>query len=142
MGFAIRAWLIAAAGALPLQAQFTSPACPGDLLSADDFEVASLFDRQGLDGAASDTGLAEPVRMDVRVVNDADGKYRHSDIIFVQRTGDMKWDAYGDLWVAVGTNSLDVEPAACDAGNNVLSPSDSQSSAESGTPPRCRPKSM
>jgi cytochrome c len=239
MGHASRAWYLAALAALPSQAQFTSPACPGVNLSADDFAVSELFNRKGSNGAVADSGLAEPVRMDVRVVNGAGGKYDHSDIIFVQRTGDMKWydgaaktvtlmghidvhsgpgsqgdnglmgvaldpgfeanrslyvwyspketiapdfrpggqnrqlrlsrftvktdnsldlasekilinvlgnrtdnwnsggpmqfDAYGDLWVAVGTNSMDVDPTACSAGANVLSPSDSVASAEWGS---------
>jgi cytochrome c len=212
--------------------------CPGIPLAADDFEVTELFNKQGSQGAAKDPDLNEPVRMDVRVVNDASGKYDHSDIVFVQRTGDMKWydgaaktvtlmghfnvhsgpgsqgdnglmgvafdpafeanhrlyawysplgtvapdfspggqnrilrlsrftvksdhtldmdsekilinilgnrtdnwnsggpmqfDAYGDLWVAVGTNGSDVDPVTCSSGGNVLSPTDSVQSAEWG----------
>jgi cytochrome c len=238
MRSSLRHWLAFAAAALPARADFTSSLCPGVPLSADDFAVTELFDKQGAGQAARDSALSEPVHMDVRVVNDESGKYDHSDIVFVQRTGDMKWydgaakavklmghidvhsgpgsqgdnglmgvaldpafeanrylyawyspaqtvypnlqpggqnrqlrlsrftvksdyaldmasekilinilgnrtdnwnsggpmqfDAYGDLWVAVGTNGSDVDPAACDLGGNVLSPTDSLQSAEWG----------
>ncbi len=46
--------------------------------------------------------------------------------------GPMTFDAYGDLWAAVGNNSVDLDPTACSAGNNVLSKTDSSASAEWG----------
>jgi cytochrome c len=46
--------------------------------------------------------------------------------------GPMQFDAYGDLWVGLGNNSPDLDPTACDAGNNVLSKTDSTTSAEWG----------
>jgi len=234
----LRLWLVLVAAAFSARADFTSSSCPGVQLSADDFVATELFNKQGAEQAARDSTLSEPVHMDVRVVNDASGKYDHSDIVFVQRTGDMKWfdgaaktvtlmghidvhsgpgsqgdnglmgvaldpafetdhylyawyspvetvypnlqpggqnrqlrlsrftvksdhtldmasekilinilgnrtdnwnsggpmqfDAYGDLWVAVGTNGTDVDAVSCDAGGNVLSPTDSVQSAEWG----------
>jgi cytochrome c len=192
-----------------------------------DFQMTELFNKKGTDGAAADPGLSEPTRMDVQVVNKPDGSYDHSNIIFVERYGNVKWydgvakkvtlmgkintwgkidnglmgvalhpdfaknrwiylwyspkeligqnrqirltrvtvkpdntldmasekilinilgsksdayhsggpmlfDAYGDLWVAVGNNSPDLNPTECDAGNNVLSRTDSTASAEWG----------
>jgi cytochrome c len=46
--------------------------------------------------------------------------------------GPMAFDSYGDLWIAVGNNSPDLDPTACNAGNNVLSKTDSTQSAEWG----------
>ena len=78
--------------ALPLRAQFTSDLCPNVTLSADDFVGTELFNRKGTNGAlARDAELLEPVQFDVRVVNDAAGKYKHSDIIFVERNGNLKY---------------------------------------------------
>ncbi len=42
--------------------------------------------------------------------------------------GPMTFDAYGDLWVTVGSNSWELDPASC----NVLSTTDSTQSAEWG----------
>jgi hypothetical protein len=230
--------LVLAAAALPLRAQFTSDLCPNVTLNAADFEATELFNRKGSGGAALDADLIEPVRFDVRVVKNASGKYDHSDIIFVERNGNLKYfdgaaksvkvigtiqvhagpgsqddnglmgvvfdpgyetnkwiyvwyspkatvnqamtgtgqnrqlrlsrftlkpdngvdmasekilikilasktdqwhsggpmqfDAYGDLWVAVGNNTVDLDPAACATGGNVLSQTDSSQSAEWG----------
>ncbi|HKP94746.1 MAG TPA: PQQ-dependent sugar dehydrogenase [Fibrobacteria bacterium] len=46
--------------------------------------------------------------------------------------GPMTFDSYGDLWVAVGNNSTDLDPVKCSAGENVLSQTDSTASAEWG----------
>ncbi|MBW8886799.1 MAG: PQQ-dependent sugar dehydrogenase [Fibrobacteres bacterium] len=229
---------LAAAFALPVGAQFTSPLCTGNTLSATDFSAQELFNKNGTSGAAANADLSEPTHMDVRVVKGADGKYDHSDIIFVERTGNVKWydgaakkvtlmghisvhaiagseddnglmgvvfhpdfeknrwvylwysplatvdqtmtgtgqnrqlrlsrfvvksdntldltsekilikilgsksdqwhsggpmqfDAYGDLWGTMGNNSPDLDPTACSAGNNVMSKTDSTTSAEWG----------
>jgi cytochrome c len=234
-----RLWLFAAAAALPLRAQFTSPLCPNVQLNAADFEATELFNRKGDNGAAKDADLTEPVQFDVRVVKNASGKYDHSDIIYVERTGNVKYydgasktvktmghievhanplsqddnglmgvvfdpkyesnrfvylwyspkqtfnqamtgtgqnrqlrlarfavktdntldlaseknlikilgsktdqwhsggpmqfDAYGDLWGTVGNNTVDLNPGSCDGGGNVLSPTDSNQSAEWGS---------
>jgi cytochrome c len=231
------AWLMAAiAAALPVRAQLTYPGCSA--LSASDFKSEELFNKNGTNGAAADPTLSEPTRADIRVVNKPDGTYDHSDVIFVQRTGEVKWydgvgkkvsqmgtlsvhagpgsqddnglmgvvfdpnfetnrwvylwytpkqtvnqamtgngqnrqmrlarftvtadnkldmasekillkilgsksdqwhcggpmtfDAYGDMWIGVGNNSPDLDPTSCDAGNNVLSKTDSTQSAEWG----------
>jgi cytochrome c len=230
--------LILAAAALPSRAQLTSPLCSGNTLSAGDFKAVELFNKTGSGGAAADPDLSEPTRADMRVVNNASGQYDHTDIIFTERTGNVKWydgvakkvtlmgkitvhaapgssddnglmgvvfhpdfeknrwvylwytpketfnqsmtgsgqnrqmrlsrftvtqdnkldmasekflfkilgsktdtwhcggpmqfDAYGDMWVGLGNNSPDLDPTACDAGNNVLSKTDSTSSAEWG----------
>jgi glucose/arabinose dehydrogenase len=234
----LRPWLVLAAAALPLHAQFTSPLCPDVALAATDFEATELFSRKGTDALARDADLIEPVQFDVRVVKTAGGKYDHSDIIFVERNGNLKYfdgaaksvktmgtiqvhagpgsqddnglmgvvfdpgyetnrwiylwyspkatvnqamtgtgqnrqlklsrftikadntldmaseknlikilasktdqwhsggpmqfDAYGDLWVAVGNNTVDLDPASCNSGGNVLSQTDSSQSAEWG----------
>lgn len=240
MRSSLRPWLILAAAALPLRAQLTSPLCPGVTLDAADFEATELFNRKGTPtGTTRDADLVEPVHFDVRVVKNASGKYDHSDIIFVERAGNLKYfdgaaktvkvigtiavhagpgsqddnglmgvvfdpgfetnhwiylwyspkstfnqamtgtgqnrqlrlsrftlksdntldaaseknlikilasktdtwhsggpmqfDAYGDLWVAVGNNTMDLDPTACSAGNNVLSQTDSSQSAEWGS---------
>jgi cytochrome c len=221
------------------RAQPTYPGC--DPLTAADFKAEELFNKNGTNGAVPDPDLAEPTRVDVRVVNKPDGSYDHTDIILVERTGNVKWydgalkkvslmghlnvhaqvgsqddnglmgvvfhpdfernrwvylwytpsqtfqgdnatpgtptshrqmrlarftvtadnqldmasekillkilgskvdmwhcggpmtfDAYGDLWIGVGNNSPDLEPAACDSGKNVLSTTDSTQSAEWG----------
>ena len=234
-----RLWLaLAAAASLPSQAQLTYQGCPA--LAASDFKAVELFSKTGANGAlAKDADLTEPTRIDVRVVKKADGTYDHSDIILVERTGNVKWfdgaaktvslmgkitvhanpgssddnglmgvvfhpdfeknrwiylwytpkttyhrdnittgglnrqmrlarftvtadnkldmasekilfkilgsktdtwhcggpmmfDAYGDLWGGVGNNSPDLDPGACDAGNNVLSKTDSTASSEWG----------
>ncbi|MBW8886800.1 MAG: PQQ-dependent sugar dehydrogenase [Fibrobacteres bacterium] len=232
------AWLmLGCATAFPLWAQLTYPGCSA--LSASDFKAEELFNRKGTNGAAADPTLSEPTRADIRVVNKADGSYDHSDIIFVERTGAVKWydgvakkvslmgtisvhagegsqddnglmgvvfhpdfennrwvylwytakqlyqrdnvttggqnrqmrmsrftvksdntldmssekniikilgsksdmwhcggpmtfDSYGDMWFGVGNNSPDLDPTSCDAGNNVLSKTDSTASAEWG----------
>ncbi len=234
----LRPGLILAAAALPLHAQFTSSLCPSSTLSATDFEATELFKNKGTDGAAKDADLIEPVHFDVRVVKTTAGKYDHSDVIFVERNGNLKYydgaakavktmgtisvhagpgsqddnglmgvvfdpgyetnrwiyvwyspkatvnqamtgtgqnrqlklsrftiktdntldmaseknlikilgsktdqwhsggpmqfDAYGDLWVAVGNNTVDLDPNACTSGDNVLSQTDSSKSAEWG----------
>ncbi|MEO7425858.1 MAG: PQQ-dependent sugar dehydrogenase [Fibrobacteria bacterium] len=46
--------------------------------------------------------------------------------------GPMQFDSYGDLWGTVGNNTADLDPAQCTAGNNVLSKTDSSTSAEWG----------
>ena len=75
---------------LPARAQVTYPQC--DALTADDFKAEELFNRNGTNGAgAKDPELSEPTRIDVRVVNRPDGAYDHSDIILVERTGNVKW---------------------------------------------------
>jgi cytochrome c len=236
----LRPWLVLAAAALPLRAQLTSSLCPAVTLSATDFEATELFNRKGDNGATKDADLTEPVHFDVRVVNNASGKYDHSDIIYVERTGNLKYydgaaktvkiigtisvhalpssqddnglmgvvfdpnyetnrwiylwyspkqlyqhdnvttggqnrqlrlarftlksdnsldmasekslikilasktdtwhsggpmqfDAYGDLWIAIGNNSLDLDPTACNTGGSVLSQTDSSASAEWGS---------
>jgi cytochrome c len=89
----MRSWLAlaAAASVLPARAQLTSPLCAGNTLAAADFQAVELFNKKGSAGAAMDADLVEPTHMDVRVVKGADGKYDHSDIIFVERTGNVKW---------------------------------------------------
>jgi len=237
----LRPWLVLSAIALPthLRAQLTSPQCPGVTLSATDFEATELFNRHGDNGAVKDADLTEPVHFDVRVVNNAAGKYDHSDVIYVERTGNLKYydgvaksvkvmgtiqvhatpgsqddnglmgvvfdpgyeanrwiylwyspkstfnqtmtatgknrqlrlarftvktdntldmasekslikilgsttdqwhsggpmqfDAYGDLWIAIGNNSNDLDPTACNTGGSVLSQTDSAQSAEWGS---------
>jgi cytochrome c len=235
----LRTWVVLAVAALPLRAQFTSNLCPGVQLSSTDFEATELFSRKGTNAIATDADLVEPVHFDVRVVNDAGGKYDHSDIIFVERTGNLKYfdgaaktvkvigtiqvhaqpgaqddnglmgvvfdpkyetnhwiylwyspkqtfnqdmsgsgqnrqlrlsrftlksdntldmsseksmikilgsktdqwhsggpmqfDAYGDLWIGIGNNSNDLDPAACNTGGSVLSQTDSSQSAEWGS---------
>jgi len=232
------AWLaLAFTAALPLRAQLTYPGCGA--LAATDFKSEELFNKNGTNGAAGDASISEPTRADIRVVNKADGSYDHSDVIFTERTGAVKWydgvakkvslmgtltvhasvgsqddnglmgvvfhpdfeknrwvylwytpkttyhrdnataggtnrqmrlsrftvtadnkldmaseknilkilgshsdqwhcggpmtfDAYGDMWLGVGNNSPDLDPTACDAGNNVLSKTDSTTSAEWG----------
>lgn len=42
--------------------------------------------------------------------------------------GPMQFDSYGDLWIAIGNNSPDLDPGAC----NVMSTTDSTNSAEWG----------
>jgi cytochrome c len=240
----LRNWLpiagsaaLAALAPLPLRAQLTYQGCSA--LAASDFKAEELFNRKGTNGAVADPSLTEPTRADIRVVNKADGSYDHSDIIFTERTGAVKWydgvakkvslmgtltvhaqpgsqddnglmgvvfhpdfeknrwiylwytpkqtfqrdnvttggqnrqmrlarftvksdntldmssekiiikvlgsktdtwhcggpmtfDAYGDMWLGVGNNSPDLDPSACDAGNNVLSKTDSTTSAEWG----------
>jgi cytochrome c len=44
--------------------------------------------------------------------------------------GPMQFDAYGDLWIAIGNNSQDLTVSACDSGRSVLSQTDSSASAE------------
>ena len=238
----LRPWLVLSAAALPLHAQLTSPLCPGVTLSATDFQATELFNRKGDNGATKDADLLEPVHFDVRVVNNASGKYDHSDIIYVERNGNLKYydgtpaspsvkiighldvhasqagsqddnglmgvvfdpkyetnhwiylwytpkqtfnqtmtgtgqnrqlrlsrftlksdntldmtseksllkilgsktdqwhtggpmqfDAYGDLWIAIGNNSNDLDPTACNTGGSVLSQTDSSQSAEWGS---------
>jgi cytochrome c len=231
---------LALAAALPSHAQLTTPLCPGNTLAAGDFKAVELFNRSGANGAAADPDLTEPTKADIRVVNNASGQYDHTDIIFTERTGNVKWydgvakkvtlmgkltvhaapgsqddnglmgvvfhpdfeknrwvylwytpkqtyhrdnettgglnrqmrlarftvtqdnkldmasekilfkilgsktdtwhcggpmqfDAYGDLWVGVGNNGPDLDPGACDAGNNVLSKTDSTTSSEWGS---------
>ncbi len=46
--------------------------------------------------------------------------------------GPMQFDAYGDMWLTIGNNSPDLDTAACSAGNNVLSKTDSTTSGEWG----------
>jgi len=75
--------------AIPVSAQWTSPSCPGNTPAAGDFQATELFNRKGTD-AAADLNLSEPVQMDVRAVFAA-GKYDHTDIIFVERMGNLKW---------------------------------------------------
>jgi cytochrome c len=43
--------------------------------------------------------------------------------------GPMQFDSYGDLWIAIGNNSHDLDPASC----NVMSATDSSHSAEWGS---------
>ncbi len=236
-----RSWVVLAVAALPLRAQLTSSLCPNVQLSATDFQATELFNRKGDNGAALDADLQEPVHFDVRVVNNASGKYDHSDIIYVERAGNLKYydgaanaksvkvigtitvhatpgsqddnglmgvvfdpgyetnrwiylwytpkatvnqpmtgtgqnrqlrlsrftlksdntldmtseksllkilgsktdqwhcggpmqfDAYGDLWIAIGNNSNDLDPNACNTGGSVLSQTDSSQSAEWGS---------
>ena len=78
-----------AAAALPLHAQFASSLCPGTLSSAD-FQAVELVNKKGTSGAVADANLSEPTHMDVHVVF-AEGKPEHSDIIFVERLGNVKW---------------------------------------------------
>ncbi|MEO6097861.1 MAG: PQQ-dependent sugar dehydrogenase [Fibrobacteria bacterium] len=231
-------WLIIAITTIPLRAQFTSSLCPNVQLGDADFEATDLFNRKGTGGAAKDADLVEPVQFDVLVVKNAGGKYDHSDIVFVERTGNVKYfdgaaktvkemgtievhtapgaqddnglmgvafdpgfatnrwiyvwyspkqtfnqamtgtgqnrqlrltrfqvkpdntldmasekilikilgsktdqwhsggpmqfDAYGDLWVAVGNNSIDLNPSSCNTGGSVLSQTDSTQSSEWG----------
>ena len=75
--------------AIPVSAQWTSSSCPGNTLAAGDFQATELFNRKGTN-AAPDPDLSEPVGMDVRAVFAA-GKYDHTDIIFVERLGNLKW---------------------------------------------------
>ncbi|MDB5103757.1 MAG: hypothetical protein JWP91_1446 [Fibrobacteres bacterium] len=204
----------------PARAQLAYKGC-GDLQAAD-FQAVELFNKTGTAGAAMDTSISEPTRMDVRIVN-KNGAYDHSDIYFVERLGSVKYydgaaktvslmgkidtwgkidnglmglalspdfetnrniffwyspnklagqnrklrltrikvkpdntldmasekilieflgsktdnfhsggpmmfDSYGDLWIAVGNNSVDLDPATL----NVLSRTDSTQSAEWG----------
>jgi len=91
MAHSLRAWIVLAAAAFSAHAQFTSPLCPDVQLSSADFVATELFNRHGDNGAAKDADLSEPVRFDVRVVNDTAGKYHHSDIIYVERAGNLKY---------------------------------------------------
>jgi glucose/arabinose dehydrogenase len=43
--------------------------------------------------------------------------------------GPMQFDSYGDLWIAIGNNSMDLNPSSC----NVMSATDSSNSAEWGS---------
>jgi cytochrome c len=83
---------IALACLLPAHAQtnWTSPLCPGVALSADDFKATELFNKKGGTGIVSDPDISEPVAMDVHAVIKA-GKYDHTDIIFTERLGNLKW---------------------------------------------------
>jgi cytochrome c len=218
----------AAAIALPAQAQLKYKDCADP--AAGDFQATELFNKNGTVGAAMDSTLSEPTRMDVQVVN-KNGAYSHSNIYFVERLGNVKmydgaakkvtlmgkidthgkidnglmgivldpgfeanrriylwyspkqligqnrqlrltritvkpdntldmasekilinilasrsdeyhsggpmtFDAYGDLWIAVGNNSVDLNPSSKDPsdpyGLNVLSPTDSSKSGEWG----------
>jgi len=85
------AWL-AFAAVLPLHAQttWTSSLCPTTQLSAGDFQATELFNKNGGTGIAKDAGISEPVGMDVHAVFSA-GKYDHTDIIFTERMGNLKW---------------------------------------------------
>jgi cytochrome c len=47
--------------------------------------------------------------------------------------GPMQFDAYGDLWIAIGNNSKDLDVDSCNAGRSVLSQVDSSKSAEWGS---------
>jgi cytochrome c len=82
----------ALAAALTVQAQtnWTSPLCPSVTPSAGDYQATELFNKKGGTGIASDPGISEPVGMDVHAVFTA-GKYDHTDIIFTERMGNLKW---------------------------------------------------
>lgn len=47
--------------------------------------------------------------------------------------GPMTFDSHGDLWVTVGNNGPNLDPDACSAGGNVMSPTDSTESGEWGS---------
>ncbi|MDB5048237.1 MAG: hypothetical protein JWO30_1308 [Fibrobacteres bacterium] len=77
---------ILAAG--PAMAQLTHDGCAA--LQATDFQMTELFNRKGDAGAAGDGTISEPTRMDVQVINKA-GVYDHTNIIFVERLGSVKF---------------------------------------------------
>jgi cytochrome c len=89
MHIGISFWL-ALAASLPLHAQtnWTSPLCPSTPLSADDFKATELFNKSG--ALVTDRDISEPVGMDVHAVFKA-GVYDHTDIIFAERLGNLKW---------------------------------------------------
>ncbi len=72
----------------PAHAQLTWPGC--DALKPTDFQMTELFNRKGDAGAAGDGTISEPTRMDVQVINKA-GVYDHTNIIFVERLGSVKF---------------------------------------------------
>jgi cytochrome c len=74
---------------VPVFAQLTYPGC--DALKPADFQMTELFNRKGDAGAAKDADLSEPTRMDVQVVNKQDGSYSHSNIVYVERLGNVKF---------------------------------------------------
>jgi cytochrome c len=80
--------LLAAVSAGPAPAQLTYDGCAP--LQASDFQMTELFNRKGTDGAAGDNSISEPTRMDVQVIN-KNGVYDHSNIVFVERLGSVKF---------------------------------------------------
>ena len=85
----IAAWAILACVCLPARAQLTYKGCAD--LQASDFQMTELLNKKGDNGAASDPEISEPTRMYVQVINKANGQYDHSNIIFVERLGAVKW---------------------------------------------------
>ncbi len=82
---------LAALAAIPALAQLTYNGNGCGALNSADFQTTEVFNKNGSAGAVADSGLSEPTRMDVRVVNNKDGVYDHSDIYFVERFGNVKY---------------------------------------------------
>src|SRR5688572_17231219 len=82
---AIAAILLSAA---PGRAQLKADGCAD--LKAADFETVELFNKEGTVGAAADSTLSEPTRMDVQVVRSAAG-ISHVNVYFTERLGKVKF---------------------------------------------------
>lgn len=74
---------------VPVFAQLTYPGC--DALTSADFKTTELFNRAGDASAYKDGTLTEPTHMDVRAVLKSDGTLDHTDIIFTERLGNVKF---------------------------------------------------
>jgi cytochrome c len=80
--------LLSALSTGSVMAQLTYPGC--DAPQSTDFAMTEMVNRKGTSGAVQDPDMAEPTRMDVQVINKA-GVYDHTNIFYVERTGNVKY---------------------------------------------------
>ncbi len=105
---------------LPAHAQWTSTLCPGTTLSASDFQAKELFNRHGTDGIPGDETMSEPVQMDVRAIYKS-GVYDHTDIIFVERLGNLKWyDGTAKTVSLMGHIDVHASPSKMEDDNGLM----------------------